>query len=193
MGEFIMGLQPFYGNEISEEVTAGADLEYYIITKYHGSDKTKVIPATAGSVPLAVTVPSEDDRMPDGNGNMIKRTKYKTGETPTLYDEGTVWVKLGETVQPGQECVPGQYGYGYAKDDATFTDKVAADFDTWALGATPTGTEINAVGNNLAGEVITETNSLVDEIQAAIALEKTVLGRFRRGGDAGDIVPVKIN
>jgi hypothetical protein len=169
-----MGLQPFYGNEISEEFTAGADLEYYILVTYHATDKTKVIPATAGTVPIAVTVPSEDDRMPDGQGNMIKRNKYAAGETPTLYDTGTVYVKLGETVTTGQECVPGASGYGYAKDDATFTDLT--------LGAAPSGSDIN-----------TAANALIDEIQAALLLEKSVLGRFRRGGDAGDVVPVKIN
>jgi hypothetical protein len=185
-----MGLQPFYGNEISEEFTAAVDLEYYILVTYHATDKTKVIPATAGTVPLAITVPSEDDRMPDGQGNMIKRTKYRAGETPTLYDIGTVWIKLGETVTPGQECVPGLSGYGYAKDNATFTDSdLTAPVVPEAYAKADIDTALATYNTAVEGDF----NGLIDEIQAALLLEKSVFGRFRRGGDAGDIVPLKIN
>lgn len=167
-----MALQPFNGHEIAIELTAGADLDPYIIVKFHASDKTKCIPATAGSAPLGVTTPPLDAMAPDGNGGIVKRTGWKSGEKPTIYDSGTVYVKLGETVTPGQKCVPGANGLGYAQDEPTFTD---------AAISTHSDANINAA-----------INGLIDEIQAARVSDASVLGDYLVGGDAGDIVPVKI-
>ena len=156
-----MAFKPYYGHEIPIEINAGEDIEYYSLLKYHSTDKTKLVKATAGSVPVAVAVPSEESMRPDGSGGIVPRTLWKSGEKLTAYDKGVVYVKLGETVTAGQKCVPGATaGLAYAQDEPTF--------------------------------VATTIANLILEIQAARTSDASVLGEYLVGGDAGDIVPVKI-
>lgn len=166
-------MKPYYGHEITIEVTAGEDIPYYYLTKFHATDKTKVVKATAGSIPNGVSVPSEDSMGSDGAGGIVPKTQWKSGEKPTIYDKGVVYVKLGETVTAMQKCVPGSTaGLAYAQDEPTFTDAAIATHDD---------AQINAA-----------INGLIDEIQAARTSDASVLGEFMVGGDAGDIVPMKI-
>lgn len=156
-----MAFKPYYGHEMAIEVNAGEDIPYYNLLKFHGTDKTKLVKATAGSVPVAVSVPSEESMMHDGAGGIVPRTQWKSGEKLTAYDKGVVYVKLGETVVAGQKCVPGATaGLGYAQDEPTFVATTIAD--------------------------------LITEIQAARASDASVFGEYMVGGDANDIVPVKI-
>lgn len=114
-------MKPYYGHEIAIEITAGEDIPYYNLTKFHATDKTKVVKATAGSIPNGVSVPSEDSMESDGNGGIVPKTQWKSGDKPTIYDKGVVFVKLGETVTAGQKCVPGATaGLAYAQDEPTF-------------------------------------------------------------------------
>lgn len=168
-----MAMKPYYGHEIAIEITAGENIPYYNLTKFHATDKTKVVKATAGSIPNGVSVPSEDSMESDGNGGIVPKTQWKTGDKPTIYDKGVVFVKLGETVTAGQKCVPGSTaGLAYAQDEPTFTDVAIATHDD---------AKINAA-----------FNALIDQIQAARTSDATVLGEFMVGGDAGAIVPIKI-
>lgn len=168
-----MGFQPFNGHEIAIKLVADVAIPPYRIVKFKPTDATKVTLATAGSVPLAVSVPPEEAFMPDGSGGIVPRTGWNIGETPLLYDSGTVYVELGETVTAGQKCVPGASGKGYAQDEPTFTDAAISTHDD---------AKINAA-----------INGLIDEIQAARTSDASVLGEYFVGGDAGDIVPVKID
>lgn len=167
-----MGLQPFNGHEIAVELTAAELIPSYTITKFNSSDKTKCNLAGAGDTPLGVAIPSDEEMMSDGAGGIVKRTGWKIGDFPTIYDEGTVWVKLGATVAAGDKCVPMTGGLGTKPAVDTFTD---------AAIATHSDANINAA-----------INGLIDEIQASIAAKDTVLGKYLVGGDATDIVPVKI-
>lgn len=125
-----MPLQPFNGHEISEELTAGADLDYYIVVKRHATDKTKVIPGSSGAKAIAVVIPSEESMMSDGDGGMIKRRKWKQGEHPTLYDSGTVYVKLGGEVAEDAVVVPGPNGTVVAESAPSFsTEPTKAELD----------------------------------------------------------------
>jgi hypothetical protein len=200
-----MGLQPFNGNEIAIELIAAEDIPPYSLIMFDATDKTKCRKCTAGSIPIAVAIPPEDMMMSDGSGGIVKRTGWKTGETVTAFDSGTVYVVLGGTVTAGQECIPGSTagkGYGQAKPALTaptLTAKVAADFIDLALGATPTGTEINTAVNALIDEIIVEANQTITEVAAgftsvlaSINARKTVFGEYLVGGDANDIVPMKI-
>jgi hypothetical protein len=169
-----MGLQPYNGHEIGIEVTAAEVIPAYSIVKFNSSDKTKVNLATAGDAPLGVAIPSPDEMMPDGNGGLIKRTGYQIGERVTIYDSGTVFVKLGAgaNVTAGDKCVPMAGGLG---------TKVAADtFTAWAI-ATHSDSNINAAGNQL-----------ITDIAADLALRETKLGTYLKSGVAADIVPVRI-
>lgn len=125
-----MPLQPFNGHEISEELSAGVDLAYYIAVKRHATDKTKVIPATAGSKAIAIVIASEESTMSDADGYRVKRNKWKVGEKPTLYDSGTVYVLLGGTVAEDDVAVPGANGTLVAETAPTFsTDPTKAELD----------------------------------------------------------------
>lgn len=137
-----MGLEPLNGYAIAEELTAAEDIAAYLITKYNSTDKTKVNLAGTGDAPLGVAIPNPDEFAPDGNGGFIKRTGWKSGEKPTLYDSGTVYVKLGAQVTAGQKCVPMAGGLGAA---------LAAD----SFSTSPTNTEVAAAfaaRNTVLGE-----------------------------------------
>lgn len=116
-----MPLQPFNGHEISEELSAGVDLPYYTVVQRHATDKSKVILGATGAKCIAVVVPSEEAMMSDGDGGMIKRRKWKSGETPTLYDSGTAYVLLGGTVNEDEVVVPGANGTVVAEPAPTFS------------------------------------------------------------------------
>ena len=111
--------------------------------------------------------------MSDGAGGVVKRTGYQIGEFPTIYDEGTVFVKLGAAVVAGDKCVPMAGGLG---------SKLAVDsFTAWALAASPANTAINAAGNQT-----------ITDIEAVFTARDTVIGKYRASGNIGDIVPVKL-
>lgn len=116
-----MGLQPFNGHEIAVELTAAEAIPAYTIVIFNSTDKTKVNLTTAGSQGLAVAIPPEEAMMSDGAGGIVKRTGWKIGERPTLYDSGTVWVKLGANVTAGNICVPGANGLGAEEAAPTFS------------------------------------------------------------------------
>jgi hypothetical protein len=169
-----MGLQPFNGHEIAAtELSAAELIPAYTIVKYNATDKTKVNLAGAGDSGIGVVLPSDEEMMSDGAGGTVKRTGYQIGEYPTIYDEGTVFVKLGAVVVAGDKCVPMVGGLGA---------KLAADsFTAWNLAASPANTAINAAGNQT-----------ISDILAAFAARDTVIGKYRASGNIGDIVPVKI-
>ncbi|MEN6620857.1 MAG: hypothetical protein ABFD50_04855 [Smithella sp.] len=194
-----MGLQPFNGHEIAVELAAAELIPAYTIIKFNSSDKTKCNLAGASNSPLAVAIPYDDEFMPDGAGGLVKRTGYQIGERVTAYDSGTVWVKLGATVTAGQKCVPMTGGLGAALAVDTFTDSSDVDLTAPTVPAeyakatidTDLGTYNTAIEGAING-VVADFNGLIDEIQAALAKRTTILGEYQVGGDAGDIVPVKI-
>lgn len=195
-----MANKPYYGHEMAIEVTAGEALPYYYLTKFHTSDKTKVVKATAGSVPIAVSVPSEESMASDGAGGIVPKTQWASGERPTLYDKGVVYVKLGETVVAGQKCIPGATaGLAYAQDEPTFTDATDADLTAptvpEAYAKATIDTALDTYNTSVEGAInalVDLINGLIDEIQTARTSDASVLGEFLVGGDAADIVPVKI-
>lgn len=131
-----MPLQAFNGHEISEELTAGEDLAYYIVVKRHATDKTKVVTGTAGAKGVGVTLASEEATMSDADGYRVKRNKWKSGEKPTIYDSGTVYVKLGATVDEDTIVVPGANGTVVGETAPTFsTEPTKAELDV-AFAAT---------------------------------------------------------
>jgi len=169
-----MGKQPFNGHEIAAtELSAAELIPAYTIVKFNATDKTKVNLAGAGDVPLGVSIPTDEEMMPDGNGGIVKRTGWNVGDFPTIYDQGTVWVKLGAAVTAGQKCVPMAGGLGAAQ--------AAYSFVPWALAASPANTAINAAGNQTIADIL-----------AAFVAKETVLGTYYTNGNIGDIVPVKI-
>jgi len=169
-----MGKQPFNGHEIAAtELTASMLIPAYTIVKFNATDKTKVDLAGVGDIPLGIAIPPDEEMMPDGNGGTIKRTGWNVGDYPTIYDEGTVWVKLGAAVTAGQKCVPMAGGLGAAQ--------AAYSFVPWALAASPSNTNINAAGNQT-----------ISDILAAFVAKETVIGTYYTSGNIGDIVPVKI-
>jgi hypothetical protein len=169
-----MGKQPFNGHEIAAtELSAAELIPSYTIVKFNSSDKTKVNLATAGDIGLGVAIPSDEEMMPDGNGGYVKRTGWNVGDYPTIYDYGTVWVKLGAVVVAGDKCIPMAGGLGA---------KLAADtFAAWALASTPANTAINAAGNQT-----------ITDIEAVFAARDAVVGKYLVGGNIGDIVPMKL-
>jgi hypothetical protein len=116
-----MGKRPFNGHEIALDLTAGVAIPEYTIVAIDATDKTKVNLATAGSQPLAVAIPTDEEMMSDGNGGFVKRTGYQIGESPTLYDSGTLWVKLGGPVNFGDILVPMAGGLAAAETAPTFS------------------------------------------------------------------------
>jgi hypothetical protein len=169
-----MGLQPYNGHEIAIEVTAAEVIPAYAIVRFNASDKTKVNLATAGDAPLGVAIPNPDEMMPDGNGGLIKRTGYQIGERVTIYDSGTVFVKLGGGVvaTAGDKCVPMAGGLGAV---------LAADVFTAWNQSTHSDGSLNTAGN-----------LTITEIKAALAATGTKLGTYLKSGVAADIVPVRI-
>ena len=45
---------------------------------------------------------------------MVLKDSYLTDEIPEAAISGIVWVELGETVSPGEICIPGANGVGMA-------------------------------------------------------------------------------
>jgi hypothetical protein len=186
-----MGLQPFNGHEIAIELSAAELIPAYTIVKFNTSDKTKCNLATAGDTALGVVIPSDEEMMPDGNGGIIKRTGYQIGDFPTLYDEGTVYVKLGAIVVAGDKCVPMAGGLGAKLATTTLIDVVSGAFTAWAQSTHTDGT-LNTAGNLTITETKAAMNAAIDEILADQAAKDTVIGKYLVGGNIGDIVPVKI-
>jgi hypothetical protein len=195
-----MAFKPYHGHEMAIEVTAGEDIPYYSLVKFHATDKTKVVKATAGSVPAGVAIPSEDSMGSDGSGGIVKKTLWKLGERLTIYDLGVVPVKLGETVTAGQKCVPGATaGLAYAHDEPTFTDAVDSELTAptvpteYAKATIDTALDTyNTAVEGAINGLVDVINGLIDSIQGARTADASVLGKFMTGGDSGDIAFVKI-
>ena len=169
-----MAKQPVNGHEILIELTAAEVINDYDLIMFDPSDKTKCRKCTSTGTPIAIAIPHDDEMMPDGAGGFVKRTGYQIGERVTAYDSGTLWVKVAAAVTAGQRCVPGATA-GRAYPGA------ADSFTTWALGASPTNTQINAAANQT-----------ITEIQSALGVRESSFGKFLTGGNSGDVVPMKI-
>ena len=168
-----MGKQPFNGHEIAVELSAAELIPSYTIVKFNATDKTKCNLAGVGDSGLGVAIPYSEEMMPDGNGGIVKRTGWNVGDFPTIYDSGTLWVKLGAVVTAGDKCVPMAGGLGA---------KLAADsFTAWNLATSPANTAINAAGNQT-----------ITDIEAVFAARDAVIGKYLASGNIGDIVPVKL-
>ena len=123
-----MALQDFNdAHEIALDLTASEVIPDYAVVMIDPADSTKVKVCTAGSTPLAVSVPCEDEMMPDGNGGFIKRTGWQISETPTLIDSGTVWVKLSGNSAFQDIVVPAASGAVATEAAPTLTTPTSAE------------------------------------------------------------------
>ena len=181
-----MAMQPSNGHEILVELTAAEVINDYDLIMFDPSDKTKCRKCTSTGIPIGIAIPHDDEMMSDKAGGFVKRTGYQIGDRVTAYDSGTLWVKLGDTVTAGQECIPGATaGRAYGRNKPAVA---APTFTDWALGASPTNTQINAAAN----ATIDELDTAFAAALAAINGRKLAFGDYLVGGSAGDVVPMKI-
>ncbi|MCE7699499.1 MAG: hypothetical protein K8E24_012080, partial [Methanobacterium paludis] len=149
----------------------------YAIVAYDPADTTgrSVVPCGAGMKPIGVSIPSDSEMMPDGNGGFVPRTGWQIGEAPTIYDFGELFVIVGsgKTISAGDEVVAFTLGTAQTMSADTFA--------AWALAATPANTDINAAGNQT-----------ITDIKAAFAARELIVGKALTSGTAGQKVVIKV-
>lgn len=108
-----MGYQP-EGNvmRIPRELFAKEELPFYRIGKLN-TDETISL-ADAGEKPFCIIIPSTENDRVLSDGTVEIRDSYLANEIPEAIVSGIGYVELGETVSPGEYCVPGANGVGMA-------------------------------------------------------------------------------
>ena len=163
-----MGFQPEYGHRVSREIYAEGSMAYYSFAM-RGVAATGVKSATARAPVLGLVVPSMEGFRPDGSGGIVPRTEYVEDEIPDVLETGVAWVQLGtgaSNLVPGDEVM---------SDDSGFAVKYTAPIESITdTSKSDQSTAINASLQAIAGENKVKAGKLID------------------GGNAGDIVRMKL-
>jgi hypothetical protein len=163
-----MGLQPEYGTRVSREIYAEGDMNYYRFAK-RGSNAKGVAQATARAAVIGLVIPSQEGFRPDGSGGIVPRTKYVLDEIPDVLETGVGYVMLGSGVTsavPGNEVM--------SDGDGKAVVYTAPTISASAKGGAPTDVELQAIAALAVGENKVKAGKLID------------------GGNAGDIVRMKL-